>query len=119
MTAHGMQVHERLTALKAACTALEASPGKSTETKLQKALTKLQKAENPLQPKTQPAAPAASPAAAAAVAGHDSVPAEAKTATLVRPLCCCLSEICRPLLIPNFVFLQVMCLGQLEIQIST
>ena len=98
-----MQVHERLTALKAACTALEATPGKSSEAKLHKALTKLQKAENPLQPNTQPAATAASPAAVAAEAGRDSMPAEAKTATPVRPLCCCLSGNCRPLLMADFV----------------
>ena len=98
-----MQVHERLTALKAACTALKAIPGKSTEAKLHKALTKLQKAENPLQPNTQPAATAASPAAAAAEAGRDGMPAGAKTAILVRPLCCCLSGTCRPLLMADFV----------------
>ena len=62
-----MQVAERLTALKAACTALEpGSKGKAAEAKLQKALAKLQKVENPLSSQPQPPAPVSPPAAAAA-----------------------------------------------------
>lgn len=84
-----MQVAERLTALKSACTALEASStGKASGAKLQKALAKLQKVENPLasQPQTAalpftPHVPAPQAAAAASQmleSGHGSaaVPAE-------------------------------------------
>lgn len=56
---------ERLTALKAACTALEASQGaKCSEAKLLKALAKLEKAENPLT--SQLSAAAAGPISASA-----------------------------------------------------
>ena len=60
-----LQVSERLTALKAACTVLEAKQGgKFSEAKLQKALAKLEKAENPLL--SQPSAAAAAPVFASA-----------------------------------------------------
>ena len=60
-----LQVSERLTALKAACTVLEAKQGgKFGEAKLQKALAKLEKAENPLL--SQPSAAAAAPVFASA-----------------------------------------------------
>ena len=62
-----VQVAERLTALKAACTALEpGSKGRNAEARLQKALAKLQKVENPLSSQPQPPAPVSAPAAAAA-----------------------------------------------------
>ena len=60
-----LQVSERLTALKAACTVLEAKQGgKISEAKLQKALAKLEKAENTLL--SQPSAAAAPVFASAA-----------------------------------------------------
>ena len=62
---------ERLTALKAACTALEASQGsKYSEAKLQKALAKLEKAENPLTSQLSAAATGPVSAVAAKLQGQ-------------------------------------------------
>ena len=100
-----MQVAERLTALKSACTALEASStGKASGAKLQKALAKLQKVDNPLVSQPQLAAPTSSPHASAPQAaaaasqlvepgqGSAAAPAEMKVppvSSLVLPPGCC------------------------------
>ncbi len=88
-----MEVAERLTALKAACTVLEpGSKGKAAEAKVQKALAKLQKIENPLSSQPQPPAPVSARVAAAATT---HVP-EAGQGTAAAPLQTILPPVSHP-----------------------